>query len=247
VKTQSKEFQNYAWFSVQVDQYFHAIRIFARHYDALKAAYVELPQGNDWPKDTSCLSTAAKTFFIRAASAFNYMGTTGIFADSPYPELRSMPTDIVNFGFYTCYCFQWTLFENFTKSSVLGLANDCLLPADTCNKLRASERRTRDFLKIVDSGEVFGHSPFVSILPMNSEQCDFEDLDAIREQRNKFIHAVKDASILPTSEGEKEVFMIEACGYSGNSPETLTKMFREFTAFEWVSPRLRSSHAACRR
>lgn len=201
---QSKQFQDYAWFSTQVDQYYAATRIFARHYDALKAAYVQLPQKQDWPNDPSCLSKAAKEFFIRASSAFNYMGTTGIFADNQSPELRSLPADIVNFGFYTCYCFQWTLFENFTKTSVLGLVADGLLPAKVCNELRTAERQTRGFLKIVDSQKVFGHSPFASVLPTNLEKIDFDDLDAIRNQRNEFIHAVKDASILPNSEGEKE-------------------------------------------
>jgi hypothetical protein len=155
------------------------------------------------------LTEAAKAFFARAGSALNYMGTTGIFEETPYSELRSLPTDIVNFGFYTCYCFQWTLFENFVKHCVLSLVYDELLPCQIGSKLKARERQTFKFLHYLDSGHVFGHSPFTTDLPVTGwtpqfEHCDFTDLDAIREQRNKFIHAVENASILPGSEIEKE-------------------------------------------
>ena len=205
----SKAFQEYAWFSVQVDQYYAATRIFARHYDALKSTYTQLPRGSDWPEDVSCLPEAAQTFFIQAGSALNYMGTTGIFAEAPYSQLQSLPTDIVNFGFYTCYCFQWTLFENFAKHSVLGLAEDSLLLPRVSSRLRELDRRTNGFFRYLDSGAVFGHSPFTTVLPLAGwtpqfETCTFADLDSIREQRNKFIHAVENPAILPNTDIEKE-------------------------------------------
>lgn len=209
VNQTSKAFQEYQWFSVQVDQHYATAKIFARHYEGLKAAYAQLPQESDWPKDLSCLSDAAQAFFLQASNALSYMGTTLIFAEAPYQELRSLPTDLINFGFYTCYCFQWTLFENFAKRSVLGLADDNLLASDVAFRLRALERHTREFLRYVDSGRVFGHSPFATVVPVAGwapqyENCTFADLDAIREQRNKFIHAVESASILPNTESQKE-------------------------------------------
>jgi hypothetical protein len=207
--TPSNTFQEYAWFSVQVDQYYAAIRIFARHYDALKAAYSHLPKEEDWPNDVSCLSDQAKAFFIRASSALNYMGTTQVFTDAAFPQLSELPTDIVNFGFYTCFCFQWTLFENFVKQSVMGLAAEGLLPTQVASNLQARELRTRAFLKYIDEGHVFGHTPFATVLPITGwtpqfENCNFQDLDLIREQRNRFIHAVENPSILPATEIEKE-------------------------------------------
>jgi hypothetical protein len=47
--------------------------------------------------------------------------------------------------------------------------------------------------------------PVVSWLPQ-LETCAYKDLDQIRVQRNEFIHAVTDASILPNTETEKERF-----------------------------------------
>jgi hypothetical protein len=209
VNTPGNPFQEYAWFSVQVDQYYAATKIFARHYAALKAAYTHLPLGDTWPKDFTCLSEAATNFFVTAASALNCMGTTRIFEDAPFSQLASLPSDLINFGFYTCYCFQWTLFENFIKRSLFDLVDDGILPASVGTELRKREFRTAAFLQFVDSGQVFGHSPFSTVLPIAGwtpkfENCDFSDLNAIREQRNKFIHAVENTSILPNTEMEKE-------------------------------------------
>ena len=202
-------FQEYAWFSVQVDQYYAATRIFARHYGALKAAYAILPHGKDWPKEFSCLPDTARDFFVAASSALNYMGTTRIFEQASFPQLASLPTDMVNFGFYTCYCFQWTLFENFIKRSVFDLLNDGFLPFEVGSELKKREFRTAALLQFIDSGEVFGHSPFSTILPISAgtlqfEECSFGDLESIRKLRNELIHAVGSASILQNTEPEKE-------------------------------------------
>ena len=205
----SNFFRDYAWFSVQVDQYYSATRIFARHHDALRATYAQLPKGDDWPEDFSGIPEKSQGFFIQAASSLNYMGTTGIFSDAPYPELNNLSVDVINFGFYTCYCFQWTLFENFVKGRILGLTQESLLTSEICDEIRNRKRQTARFLKYIDSGAVFGHSPFFAILPTagwvpKTEECDFADLTEIREQRNRFVHAVKDPSILPNTEIEKE-------------------------------------------
>lgn len=196
----SQPFQEYAWFSTQVDQYYAAVRIFARHYDALRTAYLALPAKNEWPSDPTVLSESARSFFVTATSSLNYMGTTGIFSEAPFPELANLPDDLINFGFYTCFCFQWTLFEVFVRRSVLALADDGLLPGATCAELRARERRTEQFLRYIDGGHVFGKSPFVTVLPIPAwtpqvETCSFPDLDEIRRQRNEFIHAVDRRSI----------------------------------------------------
>jgi hypothetical protein len=160
--TPSKAFQEYSWFSVQVDQYYAAIRIFARHYDSLRAAYQHLPKQEEWPSDFSCLSEGARNFFLMCSSALNYMGTTQIFAAAPFAQLAGLRTDLINFGFYTCFCFQWTLFENFIKAAIFGLAADRLLAPNVVAELRSRRTRTRAFLQYIDEGHVFGHTPFTT-------------------------------------------------------------------------------------
>ena len=203
-------FKNYAWFSTQVDQYFAAIRIYARNHETFRAIYKlipkELSQGN---LNLDRIDEDLRTFVMTTSSSFNYMSTTGIFKDAPFPELKDLPNDMINFGFYTCFCFQWTLFENFVKESLLYLANNNFLPNEVSNELIGFKYRTAKFLKYIDSGMVFGQSPFETVLPIKgwefkTEECDYQDLDKIRQLRNKFIHAIKGREILHISEHEKE-------------------------------------------
>ncbi len=207
----SGEFQKYAWFSVQVDQFYAAVRIYGRNHSNFCDIYSSLPHGEDWPGNLGemPLAESAKKFFMVASSTFNNMGATGIFTSPPQDELKDLPADMTNFGFYTCFCFQWTLFETFVKESVLGLVRDALLPDHICLDIKKKEKSTAKFLSYIDSGHIFGHSPFTTILPVVSwqpktESCTFSDLNDIRELRNRFTHAVTDRSILPASEMDKE-------------------------------------------
>jgi hypothetical protein len=207
----TREFENYMWFSVQVDQYYAAVRILARHYEPLRAAYNQLPSREDWPQDFSCLADAAQRFFLSAAVTLDDLGDTQIFASPAFAPLTNLSEDMFNFGFYTCFSFQWTLFENFAKNSVLGLVDDTLIPPAICSALRSRERRTEQFLRYIDEGHVFGESPFRSVLPLAGwvpqfENVEYADLDRIRIIRNDFIHGIKDTSILPISSPEKERF-----------------------------------------
>jgi hypothetical protein len=209
--TPTKTFQNYAWFSVQVDQYYSAVRIYARHHNALKKVYQAIPSREEWPKDEEKVGIPepVKKLFITSTSTFNYMGTTGIFSNAPYSELTNLPQDMINVGFYTCFCFQWTLFENFVKTLVLNLIQNGLLSSVVSTELKNKERATAKFLEYIDSGAVFGKSPFITVIPVISwtpktETCDYNELDEIRKLRNKFIHVVNDRNILNISESEKE-------------------------------------------
>jgi hypothetical protein len=209
-KKVSREFKDYAWFSVQVDQYYEAIRIFARHLEALTAAYSCIPRGEDWPKDLSSLNQTSRKFFITASSALNYMGTTGIFHEKSHAEQGLLNTDIINFGFYTCFTFQWTLFENFVRNSIFRISSHDLVSKDILEELKKRESKIYRLLKYIDDGHVFGRTPFTTVLSKpgwtpDFEMCNFKDLDAIRGQRNKFIHAVENASILPLDEAQKEL------------------------------------------
>jgi hypothetical protein len=209
--TPTQTFKNYAWFSVQVDQYYSAVRIYARHHNALKQIYQAIPSREEWPKgeEKVGIPETVKKLFITSASTFSYMGTTGIFSNAPYLELTDLPQDMINLGFYTCFCFQWTLFENFVKTSVLNLVQDGLLPSVVSSELKKKERATAKFLEYIDSGAVFGKSPFITVIPIKgwipkTETCDYTELDNIRKLRNQFIHVVKARNILNCSEIEKE-------------------------------------------
>jgi hypothetical protein len=205
----TKEFENYMWFSVQVDQYYAAVRILARHYEPLRAAYNQLPSREEWPQDFSCLADAAQKFFLSAAASLGDLGSTQIFASPHFAQLTNLSEDMFNFGFYTCFSFQWTLFENFTKTSILALVHDALVSPAICSALRSRERRTEKFLQYIDNGHVFGHSPFHTVLPVAGwvpqvENVGYSDLDRIRIIRNDFIHGIKDTAILPISPLDKE-------------------------------------------
>jgi hypothetical protein len=61
-------------------------------------------------------------------------------------------------------------------------------------------RRTEKFFDKIDSGDVFGKSPFTTLLPVmgwmpSTEKCDYNDLNKIRELRNTFIHGVESPDI----------------------------------------------------
>ena len=207
----SDKFKQYAWFSVQVDQYYSAVRIFARSHTQFCNIYSSLPTGDDWPSDLSSIpiSESAKDFFMLATNTFKRIGTTSIFESSSSDKLNNLAADMLNFSFYTCFCFQWTLFETFVKDSILGLVDEKVFSAEISEELLKIKRSTARFLNYVHKGSVFDRSPFIAELPVTgwsvkTETCTFNDLDRIRNLRNDFIHAVTGPAILPTSEPEKE-------------------------------------------
>jgi hypothetical protein len=199
-------FKAYAWSSVRVDKYYATVRIFARHYEALKTAFRAIPRRNQWPTDFSSLTEQARKFFIAASGGLNYMSTTGIFSDEPYSELANLPRDTVAYASVTCYCFQWNLFETFVVAHVLEAVHYGRIRGGVAERLRKAERKIGRFLAILNSGEVFGHTPFRTILPVEGwtpsfETCEFKDLDRIRIQRNSLVHAASELELL---QGEYE-------------------------------------------
>jgi hypothetical protein len=222
----SESFKQYGWRSVQLDQYFAAVRIFSYHYGGLKAVYDHLPREDGWPDDVADWSEPARSFFMIASTVLNYMGTTQIFAETPYPELKSLPDDMRKIGFDTCFCFQWTLFEDFVKQRVLGLVDRNVLSPEIGEKLRKLERRTERFLRYIDSGQVFGHSPFRTVLPVPGwvpgfEDCGFADLDAIRMLRNQLIHAPESPPIDRTDQRyDRSMWILRMC--AGNIDHAAT-------------------------
>jgi hypothetical protein len=194
-------FKAYAWSSVRVDKYYATVRIFARHYDALKTAFRAIPHRDQWPTDVSRLPGQARKFFIAASGGLNEMSMTGIFSDEPYSELANFPRDTVAYASVTCYCFQWNLFETFVVTHVLEAVHDGRIQPDVAERLRKAERKIGRFLAILNSGEVFGHSPFRTILPVEGwaptfESCEFKDLEGIRIQRNSLVHAASERELL---------------------------------------------------
>lgn len=210
----SNRYQNYAWFSVQVDQYYHIVTSFGINYTGLQFLCDNLGKLKDQFLPLSCpkMDTSAvdvRGFFILANSILARLGRTNIFASAAHPELDDVPTDLVNFCFYTCYCFQWTLFEGFVVQRVKDLADRNLLSDLIISELGKRERRTAAFFKYIDDGYVFGRLPFSTLLPCSEgsekfSECNISDLNKIRELRNKFIHGTVSRSILPATIPQKQ-------------------------------------------
>ena len=79
-----------------------------------------------------------------------------------------MPSDMSNFGFYTCLCFQWTLFETITSKSPRSYTT-CRCQVSTCARAQKNSKRETDqparHLSNIDQGYVFASSPFTTVLP----------------------------------------------------------------------------------
>src|SRR5271157_1249415 len=75
--------------------------------------------------------------------------------------------------------------------------------------LKKNERKTKQFLDIIDSGRVFGESPFITLLTImgwhiTTEHCNYNDLNSIRDLRNDFIHGVETPEITKDSITDKQ-------------------------------------------
>jgi len=200
------EFKRYAHFSVRVDRYFNVVNVYGLHHEGLKEVYDELPQTGRLNEALSSASMGddIKRFLVVAGSRLGYMGTTNIFSNEGSEAEGEIWTDALNFAFYTCYCFQWTLFENFAKSIIQVALDAGAFDEDTVAKLRERWKRTKQFFDLIESGIVFGRTPFRTALPipgwhLSIENIGYNQLDEMRELRNNFIHGVESPDIL--SEG----------------------------------------------
>jgi hypothetical protein len=205
-----QEFKNYAEFSVRVDQFFYVVNTYATNHESLKQASSTRPSGKlleEYLEQETVAEEMRKFIFFSVVTLDN-LKRTGIFSDAQdlgvgSIDPKTIPPDLSNFAFYTCFCFQWSLFENFIKLMMQKLIDAGSLPIDTAKKLKDNWLRTKKFFDVIDSGEVFGHSPFKTILPIfNSSgkppEFDYAELNKIRELRNKFIHGVESPEILPS-------------------------------------------------
>lgn len=209
------EFKQYAEFSVRADQFFYAINTYGINHGNLKALSSMRPS-NDLLQNgigKEITDEGVKNFLISAVVALDNLRISGIFSNAKdlVPgaiDPQTIPPDISNFAFYTCFCFQWSLFENFVKTMMQKLIDANALQISTRNKLQSYWSRTKKFFDVINSGEVFGHSPFHTVLPIMDEHgdfqvCDYSELDKIRELRNDFIHGIESPEILPISPIEK--------------------------------------------
>jgi hypothetical protein len=200
------EFKRYAHFSVRVDRFFNLVNVYGLHHEGLKEAYDGLPPTERLNEVLSSVDMGddVKRFLVVAASRLGYMGTTNLFSNEGDQAEGDIWTDALNFAFYTCYCFQWTLFENFAKSVIQMALDAGAFNSDIADKLRKRWRKTKQFFDLIESGEVFGRTPFRTALPIPGWQPSIEDigynrLNEMRELRNEFTHGVESPDIL--SEG----------------------------------------------
>jgi hypothetical protein len=205
------EFKVYATFSVRVDRYFHFVNIFGLHYGDLRCVYDALPS-HERLKEVLVAPEMAedvKRFLVMAANRLRYMGTTNVFSDAVEEPEGDMWSDALNFTFYTCYCFQWSLFENFLKTVLRKAIDAGAFDANIATQLRKKWRKTKEFLDLIESGVVFGQSPFRTALPVLGwkpaiEEIDYSHLDRIRELRNKFIHGLESPEVISDNTSDKQ-------------------------------------------
>lgn len=198
----SEEFKNYAHFSVRVDRYFNVVNIYGMHHDAIKTVYLALPSRERLKAALAASDTddEVKRFLVSSAWALGYMATTNIFDDQGDQSGGDIFQDALNFAFYTCYCFQWSLFADFVKTEIRKVIDAGVLAHDVVKRLKAKWRQTKQFFDLIESGDVFGTTPFRTVLPVvgwvpSTVECDYDDLNGIRELRNEFIHGVESPAI----------------------------------------------------
>ncbi|NEQ50779.1 MAG: hypothetical protein F6K11_11690 [Leptolyngbya sp. SIO3F4] len=199
------EFLDYANFSMQVDRYFNVVSIYGRHHDSIRQLHDICPSSDKLPSvDASDIDKDFKSFIWVSAQVFRDMAMTNIFNDRNDDVHTDISQNMLNFAFYTCYCFQWSLFEDFTHKMIKKLTNANVLQPTVARKLRNARNNTKKFFGIIHSGDVFGQSPFVAMLPPQGYhspgdqlmgQVGYDELNAIRELRNTFIHRIESPEI----------------------------------------------------
>lgn len=156
-----EEFEEYAYFSNRVDRFFNAANIYGMHHGALKYVHSKLPDRNKLRAtlNSGVLDDEIRDFVHACATKLSYMATTNIFSDisdGDSPHYMNISTDMLNFSFYTCYCFQWTLFENFIKKMVQKLVDSEVLSTVVRDEVRKKWGKTKRLLDYIESGAVFG-------------------------------------------------------------------------------------------
>ncbi|MCE2814144.1 MAG: hypothetical protein LW850_27480 [Planctomycetaceae bacterium] len=196
-----EEFKRYAYFSVRVDRYFSVVNIYGMHHAGIKEMYSALPSRAQMDNAlASPADEALKRFLTVSATALGHMATTNIFNDEGEQAGGAISDDAMNFAFYTCYCFQWSLFEDFVKIMIRKVIDAGAMQAGVVRDLESKWRQTKQFFDKINSGAVFGRTPFTALLPVmgwmpSVEEVGYDQLNEIRELRNNFIHGVESPEI----------------------------------------------------
>lgn len=201
----------YLAFTERVDRFFHWNLTLAKHIRDLRSLYRDHPHLQNRPYDPGVLSQRDE-ILEEMLFSFDFSDKFSVlnFVDPEHPALSIDNPDPVNFAFYSCYCFQWNLFETFVKAQVFSLCDGGILDQRMEKKLLAIGRnQTEALLKFLDSGEVFGKTPFVNLIEeglsaKNPDKVTYRDLDAIRVQRNNFVHGIESPEIKAATFEEKE-------------------------------------------
>lgn len=138
------------------------------------------------------------------------MTTSGLFKERQ-AELPDIPGDMKTLSIYTCYCFQWSIFERFVVERVMTAVDHDMVPKDVASKLKQKKNNTKDFLKLLDKGAISSSSPFMHLLSQigsdgNFMKIGYSDLDRIRKRRNQFIHSVDGVMLAGISEADFESY-----------------------------------------
>jgi len=197
-----KEFKEYADFSVRVDRFFHLTSIYGWHHSGIKAMHARLPSPGQIQGvlDDSSINEDIRLFLSVAAFTLGLMATRGIFQDEDDQVGGDVSEDTLKFAFHTCYCFQWSLFEDFVRIMIQKTIDGGVLRTEVANRLKSKWGQTKQLLDMIERGEPFGASPFRSALPepgwvRSTETCTYADLDEIRNIRNQLIHGVSNPEL----------------------------------------------------
>lgn len=199
-------FKRHAMLSAQIDQFLHATLILANNFRNLREAASRSDKLSSI-LDNSSVGDEEKVGLVSMRRALNSMTTSGLFMESPHSEFSDIPGDMKRLSIYTCYCFQWSIFERFVVNRVMQAVDDDMVPKDVAPKLKRKKNNTKDFLKLLDKGAISNSSPFMHLLPKidsdgNFVKISYSDLDRIRERRNQFIHSVDGDMLAGISEAD---------------------------------------------
>lgn len=161
-------FEQYAYYSVKVDRYFHCINAYANNHNGLKTIHdtldktykrmLELDQ-NGTNTDDEIRKFLQMSYYIMQRVCM-----TNIFCEEYSCDLGDKVYDIQFFSYVTCYCYQWNLFESFISYIVDKLIESNKLNSAISTQLKCNRRKTKKLLDLLDS-KVFEHSPFEYLLP----------------------------------------------------------------------------------
>jgi hypothetical protein len=194
----SAEFKHYALSSVKIDRFFNVLNIYGSHHHGIRDVGRAILQGPEMP-ELGTLPERVSRPLVLARMVMRDLAITGLLADEEAdlgPE--TVGEDMVNYAFFTCYVFQWLLFEHFIRSTVKSLAGAHRLPftlakhAPASNILRQIRKHDSAVFDLILPASQFAVLNY-GLPPI--EKYGLDDVDRIRTLRNELTHTTHAPSL----------------------------------------------------